>query len=126
MGTSTSKKFGLFCLAVLLSIAGVFAFYIIALIAGYILSLINSKYIILEYAMSAISAIILQTICECFKNDHLKKYTYIVFGVFISLLNTIFLITNLAEGESSILANIIIIVLGVISIRKGAKYYTYD
>lgn len=126
MGTSTKSKFGSFLLAIVLSVAGIICFYAIGIIVGLVLAFIDSDYIIIEYAISVISATILSVICEKFKSDYTKKYTYLLFGIFLSGLNVVFLVVNLFDDKASLLANIILIVIGVLSIIKGAKYSAYD
>ena len=129
------KKIASFFSAILFSSLGLICFYILGLIAtllGVLIKVILSYIPLLnflaqfdiEYIAAVFPIVIVNALCDkIIKNDTTKKFSIMIFGILLILLSLVFLLSNIfGNGEGSILANIIQIIVGAIALNKGIKY----
>lgn len=132
--TKANKNLSSFFSAIPFSILGLICFYILGMIAtllGVLIKVVLSYIPLLkffaqfdiEYFAVVISIIIVKALCDkVIKNGSTKKFTIIFFGTLLILCDLVFLIFNVLSGTSSILANIIRMILGAIALNMGIKY----
>ena len=123
-----------FLSAILFSVLGLICFYILGWIATLLGALIKTilSYVPLlkffakfdiQYLAVVIALFIMNMLCDkVIKRNTTKKFTIIIFGILLILADVVFLMLNIFNGENSILANIIRIIIGVIVLYKGINY----